>query len=70
MRKAIEMTHIRGWISDSLPRASLMSVQLMKPAPMPTVMSYVSGIRIIVSSAGRPSSTSATGMSRTMVNIR
>ena len=42
----------------------------MKPAPMPTVMSYVSGIRMIVRSAGRPSSKSATLMSLTRVNIR
>jgi len=36
---AIETTHIRGWISPSLPRTTLRSTQVMKPAPMPTVMS-------------------------------
>ena len=63
-------SHISQWISAVLPRTALMSTQLMKPAPMPTVMSYVSGIRIMVSSAGRPSSTSMTSMSLISVNIR
>ena len=47
-----------------------MMTQLLNPAPIPTVMSQVSGMRIIVSKAGIPSSTSATGMSLIRVNIR
>ena len=37
--KAIETTHMSGWISLTLPRATLIRTQEMKPAPMPMEMS-------------------------------
>src|SRR4051812_45715032 len=42
----------------------------MNPAPLPTVMSYVSGIRIIVSRAGIASLTFVASMLLACVNIR
>ena len=37
--KAMETTHISGWISLILPLTALITTHEMKPAPMPTVMS-------------------------------
>ena len=68
--KASATIHIRGWISSNLPRATLISTQAMKPAPMPFVMLNVNGIRMSVRSAGRPSSTFVKSMSLMSVAIR
>src|SRR5690606_2975366 len=64
------ITYISQWIERALPRTSFSSTYMVKPAPMPTVIEYAKGIRMIVRKAGIAISTSVKSMSVIWVIIR
>ena len=69
-RNAADTPHIHTLISPIFPFAILINVCITNPAPIPTVMLYVSGIKIIANRAGKPSSISVKSIFLTSYAIR
>src|SRR5699024_8317542 len=64
------MRYISQWTSRALPRATRMSTYITNPAPIPTVIEYAKGMRMMVRKAGTAISTSVKSMSVIWVIIR